>query len=366
MLTWLRRSKPAEDRALTRESLPPVMLADPVGTEAASSPRAALALADVFANVNAIVSTCSTLPLEALDGDAEPSDGPVAELLAAPAPGVTPAALMGALFSELVLSGDGFLGCFRDAAGDISQLDVIASERVTVERKAGLPLFTVTTTDGRQSTVGERDVIHARVPLSLDGLRGLSPLRLCRDAIATNAALARHTAETVANGAVPPGVVKVAPGPGQEELMANLRAGLTRMQSDPRRAARLAVVGGELAFERLGYEPAAIQLAELRKQSTAEIARMLAVPPSLVNAQSQDSLTYSTVESEALAFLRNLRPLLVAVEQAVSAHPELCPGPVHVRFNADELLRTDAKTRAEIARMEAETRRADPAVEALP
>jgi phage portal protein BeeE len=69
----------------------------------------------------------------------------------------------------------------------------------------------------------------------------------------------------------------------------------------------------------------------------------------MIGASSGDSLTYSNVEQQQLAFVtHSLRPWLVVVEQAISADQDLCPGSLYVEFLLDALLRADSKTRAEV------------------
>jgi HK97 family phage portal protein len=92
-----------------------------------------------------------------------------------------------------------------------------------------------------------------------------------------------------------------------------------------------------------------LQFVEQRKLSTAEIARIFRIPPWMIGAASGDSMTYSNVEQQQLAFvMHSLRPWLVLIEQAISADPDLCSQNQYVEFLLDALLRADSKTRADI------------------
>ena len=84
-----------------------------------------------------------------------------------------------------------------------------------------------------------------------------------------------------------------------------------------------------------------------RELSTREICRIFGVPPSIVNAQSGGSLTYSTSQQEMLAFYQlTLQPLFVAIETALSQDPDLFPITMTgCQFDTDQLLRADLATR---------------------
>ena len=78
-----------------------------------------------------------------------------------------------------------------------------------------------------------------------------------------------------------------------------------------------------------------------------EVARIFRVPPWMIGADPGESLTYSNVESQSLSFVTySLRPWLVAIEQAISADADLCPGSLYVEFLLDALLRADSAARA--------------------
>jgi HK97 family phage portal protein len=83
--------------------------------------------------------------------------------------------------------------------------------------------------------------------------------------------------------------------------------------------------------------------------STAQIARILHLPPFMLGAPTGDSLTYSTVAEQATAFVRySLGPQLRLIEEALSLDADLCPADHFIRANVDALQRADAKTRHEV------------------
>jgi HK97 family phage portal protein len=69
----------------------------------------------------------------------------------------------------------------------------------------------------------------------------------------------------------------------------------------------------------------------------------------MLGAPTSDSMTYSNVEQESLQFIRySLTPWLRRIELALSNDRDLAFQRQYVRFETDALLRSDAKTRAEV------------------
>jgi HK97 family phage portal protein len=228
---------------------------------------------------------------------------------------------------------------------------------VVPELRGGRPVYTVLDGQGGRSVHGTDDVIHIKA-LSTDGLVGLSPVRQCRVALGLSQTLQEHAAGFFANGARPGGILRLqrfgvpAPGvaaPDGAGDLEQLRDTWNQSHRGTANAHRIAVVSGEVDFTPLSMPMDDVEFLEQRKLSAVEVARVFRVPPHIIGASSGDSLTYSTVESQALDFVKfSLRPWLVAIEQAFSADTDLFPPGAYVEFLLDALLRADSKTRAEV------------------
>jgi HK97 family phage portal protein len=85
---------------------------------------------------------------------------------------------------------------------------------------------------------------------------------------------------------------------------------------------------------------------ETAKLTATQIAVIYGVPPEKLGGTTGNTLTYTNVEAASIDYLMfSLRPWLVRVEAALST---LFPRGTYVKFDTTEMLRTDAKTRAEI------------------
>jgi HK97 family phage portal protein len=324
-------------------------------TPDAVAPEEALRVADVWACVRCLADAAASLPLvpyRRLDAGRERLyTGRLPALLQRPAPAVTQSNLVGLMVTHLQLHGNAFVAKYRGSEGRIEQLGLLSPERVQVKLEAGQPVYTVFGPQGEKQVVGVDDVVHIKGAVSVDGLVGLSPIRQCALAISLAKGMGEFSEAFVRNGARPSGIIKLPQGANSMQLE-SFRARLEARHVGARQAHGIAILTGDVSWEALAVPADDMQFVEQRHLSTAEICRIFRVFPWMVGAEGGDSMTYSNTESQALAFVTySLRPWLVAIEQAISADRDLCPGQTYVEFLIDGLLRADSKTRAEIYAM---------------
>ena len=349
----LPRRRATEDRDLTRETLPSVMLPDSVSPDVPGV-RTAAGIADVFACVRVLVDGAEMAPLHAYRkteaGREQVDDTPTAALLNRPAPGITQPAFIGELVSHLALWGECFIGVYYAADGSVAQLAALAPDRTEVKRIGGEPVFTYHLGDGKiAENLTLDDVIHIRTGFSLDGVRGVSPIRMCREAMGLSKNLTESAAALWANGAVPGGLLQVpqgAAGDDQAQALADVWA--ERHQGSSNRG-RVAVVTGEVKWTPTSMPLSDAAFVETQGMSTATICRVMRVPTWMVGASLGDSsIVYSTVAEQSSAFVKfSLGPWLRLIEEGLSASEALFPQPAHyARFALDGLLRAEPEARA--------------------
>jgi HK97 family phage portal protein len=348
----LRRRR-TEDRALTRDTIPAVFLPDPSATS--MGPNAALRIADVFAAVRVLAESAASLPLIAYRKTPEGrvrAGGRVQQLIDHPAPATSTAGLVGQLMVHLSLWGNAFLAKYRDQEGRVAALGLLEPDSVTVELEDGHPVYTVYSEDG-VSKHGVEDILHIRAIVSQDGILGLSPIRQAAGALTLNSELQRHARDTMTRGARVSGLITTpADIVVDPNNIAAIKEQIQESWVGPENSGGIAFVTGGLSFTPLSMPLRDAQFIQQRHLSSQEVARIFRVPPWMIGAPSGDSMTYSNVESQAMAFqVFSLRPWLVAIEQAVSADPDLMPSTTYIEFLVDGLLRADSKTRADIYKM---------------
>lgn len=349
----LFRRRRAEDRALTRESLPSVMLPDSTSPETPSV-RGATSIGDVFACTKVLVDGATMAPLHlyrrTTQGRERVTTGDTATLLDQPAPGVTQPAFIGQTISTLALWGECFAGKYRNPDGSLQQLGLLPPDRMEVELVAGEPRYKYHRPNAAPvERLTRDDLIHIRSGFTLDGIRGASPIRLCREAMGLSKSLTDAASALWANGAVPGGILTVPQGAGGDDQAQALADGWSARHEGPKQRGRIAVVTGEVNWQSVSMPLTDAEFVETRRLSTAEICRIMRVPAWMVGAPSSDSsLTYATVAEQANAFVKfSLGPWLRLVEEALSADADLFPQPAHYcRFSLDGLLRAEPAARA--------------------
>lgn len=343
-----------EDRALTRETIPAVFFGEGA-TANAPGVRQSAGLADVFGAVRVLIDGAVMAPLVSYRRTTAKAqevleDGVAPTLLQRPSPGVTQPALIGGMVADLALWGETFVGKYPGPDDSLSALRILAPDKVEVEQVSGEPVFKyfpVNLPPVENLTLD--DVIHIRSPFTTpDGLRGASPIRVCREAMALGKSLAEAASATWTNGAEMAGLFTIPPGPGADDQAGALLKDLEERHKGPKNKGRLGVATGEVQFHQISMSAADAEFIETRRLSTLDVCRILHVPPWMLAAPTGDSLTYSTVEQQARAFVTfSLGALLRLIEAGLSADADLFPQPgTYAKFNLDDLLRADPAARA--------------------
>lgn len=105
-------------------------------------------------------------------------------------------------------------------------------------------------------------------------------------------------------------------------------------------------LNASLDYKSNSFDARQLQLVEARAAVTADIARLLNLPPSAVNAETGSSLTYSTVAQQGEALQsQTLWPYLSAARERLSMN-DITPRGTTVEVPSLGFLRTDIQARA--------------------
>lgn len=98
-------------------------------------------------------------------------------------------------------------------------------------------------------------------------------------------------------------------------------------------------------------DPQRMQLTDARDHQAAEVARLLNLPPSAVNAPSGDSLTYATTESNRRELVDlTLQPFIGVIEQTLSL-PHVTPAGTTVHVDLTKFVMGDTKSVLDAAKV---------------
>jgi HK97 family phage portal protein len=300
------------------------------------TPSTAMQHSAVWACVNLIAGSISTLPLAAYRrGDREPLPD-LPPILRTPAAGWSLPDFLYAALQSLLLRGNTY-GLIVDRAGAgllPSQVELLAPERVGVTVPNGTVEYRV---DGQP--VDPASIWHVRAFCAPGNVEGLSPIAHARQAIGLGLAAEKFASQFFGESATPSGLLTTDQRITAEQAYEFKERWAARHQG--RRD--IAVLGDGAKFQAVSISPEESQFLETTRANVATIARYYGVQPELIGGESGGSLTYANVEQRALDFLTfGLRPWLVRLEVALSA---LLASKTDVKFNAAALVRTDLLTR---------------------
>lgn len=186
----------------------------------------------------------------------------------------------------------------------------------------------------RHWAANDQTVRH--IPNILDpGPLGTSPIRQCGEVLQAVAGLFAFAASYWESAGVP----SVHMDLGQWGDEARARAFRDQYEDDRRNRRRPVVTWGDTTVKAISASAVDAALIEALGWAAVEVARAHGMPPSLVNAPTSGSLTYSTREGEAQAFLSEcLTGYLIRLEACFTQY---LPRGQEARFDVSELLRTD-------------------------
>ena len=314
------------------------------------TPESALLCSSVCACVRVISETCAQLPLHLvkhLDAGGKQKEvaNPLYRLLhTAPNKRHSSFAFRELMTSWCALYGNAYAEIVR-VRGQITSLVPLHPSRMSVERMESKELrFRYNEPTGGTTFYSEDQILHLSW-MSSDGLVGMMPVGLARDAIQMARACEIHGIGFFANSARPSVVLETEhsiPPEAQERL----RESWERVHRGPAQAGKTAILPNGLKAHELGQSNSDQQYLELRQFQIAEIARVWRVPPHLVGDLSR--ATFSNIESQGLDFLNYcMMPWIRRWESAFTMAlfpdtPELC-----VEFDVRGLMRADSATRAQ-------------------
>src|SRR5215217_4798247 len=299
------------------------------------NPTTAMQHSAVWACVNLIAGSISTLPLAAYRrGERDPLPE-LPPILRAPSAGWSLPDFLYAALQSLLLRGNAY-GLIVDRAGAgllPAQVELLAPERVQVEANSRI----IWRVDGQE--VDPASVWHVKAYPAAGQVLGLSPIAHAKQAVGLGIGAERYAAKFFGQSAIPSGVLT-----SDQDIKQERADQLKARWRDAHGGNRdIAVLGNGARFQAVTIPPEEAQFLETTQANVRTIARYFGVQPELIGADSGNSLTYANVEQRALDFLTfGLRPWLVRLEVALSA---LLSSTTTVKFNAAALVRTDLLTR---------------------
>lgn len=252
---------------------------------------------------------------------------------------------------HLVFAGNAYALKTRDRHGRLLELLPLQPNQVAMKRDGWETRYTVSGENGAQYAVDAADIWHLRGP-SWNGWSGLDGVRLAREALGLSMAAEEHGARFFSNGAHIPGVLSTTQALDPEQRKA-LRAAVEEKNSGLRNAFNFLLLWGGLEYKATGVANDAAQLLETRAFQVTETCRAFRVLPIMVG-HADKAQTYASSEQMFLAHVTHtMMPWFARIEQSATVNllseREQAQG-LYFKFNANGLLRSTARDRAEYFR----------------
>lgn len=316
--------------------------ARPVSSGVSVDETSAMSVPAVRRAVSLIAGTAAGLPLKTWRDMAGQRSEIRTLLLEAPYPAVTPFEHWRQVYVDMLLWGNSFQYVTRNELGQPVRLLRIPPWEVRVERDDQTPTnpggkwFRIGSSNQRY---GPNEIMHV-MALSLDGLKGLSPIQIGAESVGIALAAEQTAAKLFGEGMLFAGILSSEQDLTQDAAE-TLGARFRKMIGSRGPGAKIPVLGRGTKFEKVSMEPERAQFLESRAFQVREMGRLFDVDPALLfdseavmnfgEAQKQNFLDF-TMESW-------LRP----VEQAVSL--QLLPRGQFAEYNRGAFLRADTATR---------------------
>ena len=257
----------------------------------------------------------------------------------------TPFELFSDISACIETRGNAFVQKVRDLRGRVVELIVIDPAAVRVYRSAETreKKFDIQAGQTQYEGLTSTDILHVRGMTLRGGIRGISPIELHRNSIAMSYAVQEYVGRYFQNDAAPGLVIKI-PGTLSNQQARQILEVFSANHSGLGNAHKPGILAGGADLEQVRVNLSDTTAIDAQKFGVREVARMFAVPASLIGA---DEGTSRSVDDEAASFLKFcLGPRLRRIESALRADPDLFGGTnLYPEFKVDALLRSNTSER---------------------
>src|SRR5262245_33248171 len=205
------------------------------------------------------------------------------------------------MMGHVCLRGNAYSAIVAGPLGAVTQLIPLHPDRMMINRlENGRLIYKYTSQEGATETYLQDQIFHLR-GLSSDGVVGVSPIALCRNAVGLAQAQETHGASLFKNSARPAAVIKH-PGRLTEPAAAKLRERWERIHQGSENAGKTAVLEEGMTVETIGMTSTDAQFIESRNFQGSEIARIFGVPLHMLADLSR--ATMNNIEHLSIEFVK--------------------------------------------------------------
>lgn len=310
----------------------------------------ALRVSAVYACVNLISRTIGMLPVDVYEKLADGSRNEIKTddtkyLWDSPNPEQPSSVFWTVVLGQAVLTGNAYV--YVVTAGRVPvELWPVDPTRVQVGRASdGRKVYTIDGTQTQMDFTAGGNIVH--IPgWGTDGIKGLSPIALGRQAIGLAISAEKAAAKITGTGGQPSGILSSDQDLKQDQADM-LAAKFEETHGGSENAGKVLVVGKGMKWTPTTINPDDLQSLESRRYQVVDIARDYLMPPEMIGAaiEGSSSLTYANLQDRTQHLLTfTLQPWITWFEQSVSKFL-LAPLNRYMKFNVDAILRGNSTQR---------------------
>ncbi len=300
-------------------------------------------LTAVWRAVSLLSGVVASLPLKSYQEAAGGRIETTPALLRRPHPTMTRFELVELAMVHLLLHGNFYAVKQLNKLGEVVGLLPVAPDQVAPAMDAdGIKTFDVPGTEQPRVTVGSDVILH--IPgMGYDGVKGWSPIAMCRQALAVGMAAEEFSARFYANGSHLGGVIS-AEGVVTPEQAADAKRHWREKVSGLAKAHEVAVLQAGFKYQAVGIPPEDAQLIESRQFSIQDVGRLYGIPNHLLNEASGSTSWGSGLSEQVRGLLVfTAGPWLTRIEDRFTL--ELAPEGEYHEFTRAGLLQSTTAER---------------------
>jgi HK97 family phage portal protein len=307
---------------------------------------AVLGLASVYRAVSLISGSIASLPLRTIVTNADGHSDRAASWLDTPAgPGkdvMTAFEFKEQVLVHLLLHGNAYLGHVYGGAGQLVGLLPIHPLAVSPEihGETGLKYFTVSLNDGTQRVLFSDQLTHIPA-MSLDGVKGLSPLALARGVFATSMAGDQAAARMFGNGMMISGLVSADDDLSSDEAL-TIKNDLRQRIQGTSNAGDIVLINRKLKFDKWSMSAEDAQFLQSRAFQVEEVARWFGLQPMHLGQTDKQTSWGTGVQEQNRGLARYvLEPWTTRIQERLS---RLLTGTKKCEFDYTAFVQPDPET----------------------
>ena len=321
----------------------------PFGPSTQVSPETALTFSAVWAAMRLLSESISTLPVGVFrkenNGDNIEVDSDLSFLVKyQPNSYQNKITFYEKIIMDMLSDGNSYVKIVRNGAGRVIELlplnygDV---EIYTLENK----LYYSDEKTGE--THDSENILHFKMITGPDGIKGLSPIEQCKNAIGWGMDVQTYSSTFFKNGGKLSGILE-SDRALSEQAIDRLRNSFNSNYGTLSGSNQTAVLEEGLKYKSISVTPDQAQFLASRQFSVEEVARIFGIPPHLLRDLSKSS--FNNIEMQSQEFVSySLMPYItkIELEMSLKLFRKNVIGREYIKFNVNGLLRGNVKDRAD-------------------